>query len=152
MSLEKVIESYDSTITLIDNNKEKEIIKIDVCLKYVYDVSHMLKKHNFNIDNSKKMILSDKDKDLDVLFEQYQILIHCEFKLKKKEFYHDKDMLSSTLSNDKYKEHIKINQDHSDNAVKKVNNLKIITCRTDNLVKKIADHIILLKQFDDKFN
>ncbi|CAG8744915.1 18136_t:CDS:2 [Cetraspora pellucida] len=153
MSLEEIIESYESTTTLIDNNEQKEITKIDICLNYAYSVSDMLKKQDFNVEYDKKMILSDKDKDLDVLFEKYKILIRCKFRIKKKVCYHDINMLSSTLNNDKYKEHVGVmvsNQDYSDNAKKEANNAKIIICRTENLVKKIADHITFLKRLDDK--
>ncbi|CAG8837161.1 23307_t:CDS:2, partial [Cetraspora pellucida] len=65
MSLEKVIESYESTSALIGNNDKKEITKIDICLNYAYDISDILKKYNFNVEYDKNLILSDKDKDLD---------------------------------------------------------------------------------------
>ncbi|CAG8837073.1 962_t:CDS:2, partial [Cetraspora pellucida] len=119
MSLEEIIESYDSTISLISNNERKEITKIDICLNYVYDVSCLLNKHNNNVDHDKKLILSDKDKDLHILFEKQKILIQCEFKQKKKEYHYE---LSSTFFNDKHKENIVSNQDCSDNAVKESNN------------------------------
>ncbi|CAG8744269.1 5260_t:CDS:2 [Cetraspora pellucida] len=146
MSLEKIIESYDSTTTLIDKNEQKKITKIDICLNYTYNIADTLKKHNFNIGYGKKMILSDENKDLEVLFEEYKILIRCKFKLEKKN-----DITTIILNNDKHKELIGVNQDYSDNAVKAINHAKIETCRTENLVKKIADHINFLKQLDDKF-
>ncbi|CAG8816215.1 8572_t:CDS:2 [Cetraspora pellucida] len=53
MSLKKVIESYESTTTVIDNNENKEIEKIDVCLNYTSDILKLMKELGVNVKHDK---------------------------------------------------------------------------------------------------
>jgi hypothetical protein len=61
----------------------------------------------------------------------------------------------STILEQKFDDHIGVmvsNRDYSYNAREEGNNLKIMMCRTENLVKKLMDHINYLKKNNDKID
>ncbi|CAG8595447.1 2232_t:CDS:2, partial [Scutellospora calospora] len=66
--------------------------------------------------------------------------------------YNDIDMLVTTLQQS-YKDHIGVmvsNQGYSGNANEKGNKFKIMMCKTDDLIKKLMDHIDILKKENEE--
>ncbi|CAG8472484.1 505_t:CDS:2 [Scutellospora calospora] len=94
-------------------------------------------------ESSTAIIETNKD-----IKELTTLEIACENNSKRKVCYHDIDMFVTTLQQS-YKDHVGVmvsNQGYSDNANEKGNEFRIMMCKTDNLIKKLMNHIDALKK------